>query len=151
MSNAACICISLSVIRITITFWDKCINSYYNQGVSDCCVELNGKRISAIVCLGTGTTFNVSAYKGYKSFTSDNFIIEPINMSAGGDSSSTFIETGDPTYHWVNINITRTKTYNASTGILTASYYCKGYVNSSQNSCIAEASKDSEVVAWLIY
>ncbi len=71
--------------------------------------------------MGTGTSFNVSSYPGYKNFTTANFICEPVNISKyvsvsfshDGDSGG----TSGTAYN--NASYSFNKTYNASSGVLT--------------------------------
>jgi hypothetical protein len=67
-----------------------------------------------IVDLGTGNNINVSNIPGYKSFTVDNFIIEPIR---GGQTSVTPASTGGNLFCYADVS----KSYNATTGIFTRS------------------------------
>lgn len=69
-----------------------------------------------VVDLGTGTSFNVSGYPGYESFTAANFIIEPI---AHTQTHGNYTINDSKSYYAKNVS-TVTKSYNASTGILTA-------------------------------
>ena len=74
-----------------------------------------------MVDLGTGTSFNVSSYPGYQSFTIDNFIISTISISSAGPSRS---YSGWSCTNSPNISLegsTLTKNYNSSTGILSLS------------------------------
>lgn len=69
-----------------------------------------------VVDLGTGTSFNVSGYPGYESFTAANFIIEPIaHTQKKGDYT-----INDGNSYWAQTTTTITKSYNATTGVLTA-------------------------------
>ena len=75
---------------------------------------------SGIEYLGEGTTFDVSSYSGYQNFTVDNFIVEAVGSSSGNGShnhSSNFTDTNTAQ---VSCSINAGKTYNPSTGILTA-------------------------------
>lgn len=76
---------------------------------------------SKVVDLGTGSSFNVSGYSGYKNFTNDNFIV-----CAKSGSYSQFQNMGGQNTvqnitpsAYCSINVT--KSYNAETGILSAS------------------------------
>ena len=69
-----------------------------------------------IINLGTGTSFNVSSYDGYKNFTNDNFIIG----ASSGNCPSLGSKTENSTRAKAN-GFTISKSYNASTGILTIS------------------------------
>lgn len=66
-----------------------------------------------IIDLGIGTSFDLTKYAGYKYFTSDNFI----GIEVGANTNS--FRDGPDVYG--NISYTNSKTYNASTGILTVS------------------------------
>lgn len=74
--------------------------------------------------LGTGTSFDVTKYAGYKNFTADNFVIEPQNANSTNNGRGHFPE-GNMTITLYN-QLTKTKTYNAASGILTAYYTVMG-------------------------
>ena len=65
-----------------------------------------------IVDLGTSNNINVSHIQGYKNFTVDNFIIEPIK---GGQTSVTPASSGGNLFCYADVS----KSYNPSTGIFT--------------------------------
>lgn len=73
-----------------------------------------------IIDLGTGTSFNVSNYSGYRNFTASNFIVCAKNGSysqsqnMGGQNTVQNITPG------ANCSTSVTKSYDASTGVLTA-------------------------------
>lgn len=76
---------------------------------------------SQIYDLGTGTSFNVSSVSGYRNFTVDNFIIEPIS----GFSGSAGWNSGPTEKEWYEsgtfgFSVSKNKTYNNVTGILNA-------------------------------
>ncbi len=64
-----------------------------------------------VVYLGTGTSFDVTKYSGYQSFTSDNFIVSAISCygNIAGTTVNSSVNTGN--------SATISKIYNASTGI----------------------------------
>ena len=71
-----------------------------------------------LIFLGTGTSFDVTQYNGYEGFTEDNFICEPVNRSSVGWGSAT---SGYNKYvPSARAKAFITKTYNASTGILSS-------------------------------
>lgn len=78
-----------------------------------------------MINLGTGTSFDVSNYNGYQNFTTDNFIVcaksgsysQSQNM---GDQNTVLNITPS-----ASCNISVSKSYNATTGILTASEVVK--------------------------
>ncbi len=70
-----------------------------------------------IIDLGTGTSFNVSSYSGYESFTIDNFLVVPTVTSQGKSLSG----TDQNENHSGSATFSLNKSYNASTGILTVS------------------------------
>lgn len=78
-------------------------------------VTINGTKI---VDLGTGNNINVSNIPGYKSFTVDNFIIEPVS---GGQTSVTPTNVGGNLYCYADVS----KSYDASTGIFNRTVQAK--------------------------
>ena len=75
-----------------------------------------------IIDLGTGTSFNVSNYNEYKSFTTSNFLCEPINGSSslhGGSIAQSRYSGG----------INFSKSYNSDTGILNVNISAIVYFN----------------------
>jgi hypothetical protein len=90
---------------------------YYNKVTINQTATYNAGINAALVNLGTGQSFNVSNYSGYKNFTVDNFILYPVAIAEwqhGSDHMS-----GD--WHFGSGgSLTLTKSYNNSTGILTA-------------------------------
>lgn len=91
-----------------------------------------------VVYLGTGTSFDLTQYANYKNLTEDDFIVET-------QSVGTRYGTGGYSVHDVYAYGTLHKDYDASTGILTASYACIGG-NSAHNQVTSTAS----VKAYLI-
>ena len=69
------------------------------------------------VNLGTGTSFNVSNYPGYKKFTTDNFYFNSVSYTANTGSG----ERSDGGYLTISGGNTLSKSYDASTGVLTIS------------------------------
>lgn len=71
--------------------------------------------IMRVIDLGTGTSFTVTQYAGYQKFTADNFI--------AGVISAPSIRTDYPnSVRYARAHgFTLSKSYNASTGILTVS------------------------------
>ena len=74
-----------------------------------------------VVNLGSGTSFNVSGYSGYKNFTNDNFIV---CAKAGSYSQSQNMGEQNTVQYITpsaSCTINVTKSYNANTGVLSAS------------------------------
>lgn len=68
--------------------------------------------------LGTGTSFDVTEYAGYKNFTADNFICEPVQQTVGSwgsvaSGANSYVPQGRSRAYM-------SKTYDASTGILSS-------------------------------
>ena len=89
----------------------------YNAGFSD----------STIIYLGTGTTFDLKKYSYYANLTQDNFIIEPVNISVDyvSPAAKPAYAAEVTTHVWGNSGIV--KSYNQSTGTLSAYVYCGAY------------------------
>ena len=69
---------------------------------------------SNVVNLGTGTSFNVSSYSGYKNFTASNFIISIVKTSTSASTTDADAYNGA-----ANIQVQPTISYNSSTGNVT--------------------------------
>ena len=103
--------------------------------------------------LGAGTSFNVSNIPGYRNFTVNNFAIEQNgNISFTGPQ----VATGgyDDNYLQANGGSTINKSYNANTGVLTASITVNAqavmYQGGSSNFPTSSSGSGS-VKAWVIY
>lgn len=66
--------------------------------------------------LGTATSFDVSSYPNYDSFTVDSFLINTFEQ--GSANASVSIGTDQPEYGYSSVSLV--KSYDASTGVLTA-------------------------------
>ena len=109
----------------------------------------NIKKISGgnanVYSLGTGTSFNVTSYSGYASFTKDNFIVEPV-----GANVSNWYDKGDEYCKgYLNPYVNLTKSY--SNGVLTAKVTGGMNVKTGDGGTLSvSASVDSSVKAYLI-
>ncbi len=93
----------------TTTTVEEALNELYAKSES-------GK----VIDLGTGTSFDVSSVTGYRNFTADNFIITAVPASTSKNisyASSNGYASGSSNS---SASCSVTKTYNATTGILTA-------------------------------
>lgn len=101
---------------------------------------------STVISLGSGTSFNVaSKYTDYKKLTGDNFVVEPINGSASGGSWS----ISDGLKYGCSATWSIAKSYNASTGILSAYMAVSGKIHNGgwNGNCF---SGNKSVKAYLI-
>ncbi len=71
---------------------------------------------STVISLGTGTSFNVTSQANYRNFTVNNFVVEPVAGSASGGSWN----ISDGLKYGCSATWSITKSYNASTGVLSA-------------------------------
>ena len=114
----------------------------YNQGYNA------GQAASGAIDLGSGTSFDVkSKYSNYRNLNVNNFAIEPdaipdIIYPANRKRVNADI---DP-----NLMLRKTKSYNANTGILTASYYAYGGYGSSSISVKDYIDRTLAVHAWIV-
>ena len=73
--------------------------------------------------LGVGTSFDVSAFAGYETFTADDFMVQPDEVLSGSDSKS---GGADWYINSVRTNLSAsagvTKSYDAATGIFTCQF-----------------------------
>lgn len=111
---------------------------------------------STIINLGSAQSFDVSSYEGYKNFTEDNFIIETdytTSYSGSGTSNSTISgnwDSSDTDYAYVYAWHIKKKTYDPSTGILTA-YIEIGIRGTSTGHSLSYKSTKKPVKAYLVY
>ena len=105
------------------------------------------------ICLGTGRSFDLQSLgiSGYANLTADNFICVTSSTSVGNSNSSGYSWGSGDSYNnssYVGV----TKSYNASTGVLTLS---GGYLSNSagKNNGQGRQSKSSNctITTWLIY
>ena len=121
------------------------INELYN-------IAINNSQ--SVVYLGTGTSFNLSSYSGYQNFTANNFIVgvqsgtgsgqvyTKVGLSGGG-SASTHVYMG---------SFSVSKSYNASTGVLTVSAPSTGLsVSTDQTLRENSAVQTYTAFAYLVY
>ena len=125
------------VIRIIVEW---CINSYYTSGKTQGC---------SIYDLGTGSSFNVSTISDidYTKLSANNFIIEVVSGSTGRSGSGHVdnYSCGAMVKGYVN------KSYNASTGVLSASVSAEGgYYCNNSGSFSGSAGVSYTVKAYLV-
>ena len=79
-----------------------------------------GLSYGTAILLGTGTSFNVSKYSYYGSLTTDDFVVEPASLSLDyvSPKAKPTYTAAVSTHVWGSCCIT--KSYDASTGVLTA-------------------------------
>ena len=101
-----------------------------------------------VIDLGVGTSFNVTSYPGYESFTNANFIVE--QAAAPGISNARGYVISDGQTYYVDGTFGLYKNYNASTGILTAYNYCNAGIKNHDGWTGTKAQTNSNVKAYLI-
>ena len=98
-----------------------------------------------LINLGTGTSFNVSGYEGYESFTIDNFIVGVTSGNApiGGSSKHTCRPSAG--------GFTISKSYDSLNGILTIKGYTQtcGTRDDSSNSWVQTVTQTMTCFAYL--
>ena len=67
--------------------------------------------------MGTGTSFTVTSYSGYKNFTTDNFILVPNNGSGYGGNNGNYCNQNED-YQPYAAYTSPSCSYNSSTGLL---------------------------------
>lgn len=95
--------------------------NYYTVGGADTVFPFKSKSVHlGIICLGEGTSFDVSNYDGYENFTLNNFIVCLSKVSTSnndhGRASNVNIGTG-------TITVSPVINYDSSTGMLTISNF----------------------------
>lgn len=105
---------------------------------------------SNVVNLGTGTSFDIKAYYAdYKQLTANDFVIEPEALPDQVlGSKGTHTVNSSNVYAWMRF--TKTKNYNAETGILTAYVTPSGGYGSSTAGVSDTASDNRPVHAYLL-
>lgn len=107
-------------------------------------------KTTEVVYLGSGTSFNVSSYKGYENFTADNFIVQMNNLSNWNSQYNSDI-SGSGTYFFSKVSISLGKSYNANTGVLSAYYSISNNYGAHMASPPSTTSSGTIAVsAWLI-
>ena len=101
-----------------------------------------------VIDLGVGTSFNVTSYPGYESFTNANFIVE--QAATPGISNARGYVIGDGQTYYVDGTFGLYKSYNANTGILTAYNYCNAGIKNHDGWTGTKAQTNSNVKAYLI-
>lgn len=105
---------------------------------------------SSAVDLGTGTSFDVSNYADYQSFTTDNFAIVPTASKSGSASGGATSEGSSG--HTLSCSCSFTPNYDSSTGVFTVS--CRLYAHSQFRNNSGNATYDNtsniNVHAYLI-
>ena len=98
---------------------------------------------SEIIYLGTGTSFNLQTLgiTGWQKFTVNNFIVEMASSADSGQSGRT--DCQHPRF-----TITPNKSYNSSTGVLTASI--SGYGWATNGAWYEHNSTSTSVKAYLV-
>ena len=103
---------------------------------------------SGISNLGAGISFDVSMYDGYKNFTNNNFVIEYNSAIASSSGDNGFLKDQvGSTYHWPSYSVNPYKSYNSTTGILTA--YINVSTSITPKICGTKTEKH-QVTAYLI-
>ena len=75
---------------------------------------------TTVIYLGTGNSFNLTSYEGYEKFTADNFIVEVYSGSVSSGHLDRYNGTlSCETSCYATGSYTLSKTYNASSGVLT--------------------------------
>ena len=93
----------------------------------------------SVAYLGLDTSFDLTSYPNYKNFTVDDFIVEAQNASTKYNTSYNGYVYDAFVYGRLN------KSYNATTGVLTASYSCIG-----GNSAHQQVESNAKVKAYLL-
>ena len=106
-----------------------------------------GSKKMTVIDLGEGNSFNVSAYTDiYNELSLSNFYVEPIS----GSWSSSGMYAGSSRNTYVSSSISLNKSYESTTGVLTA-YISGSTSNHSDQKYLGGASGTVSVHAYLIY
>lgn len=100
-----------SIIATAIT--NKGITTSANASAQVMANNISSITGTKVINLGNGTSFNVSNYSGYKNFTIDNFIVGIYSAGVTQTSHQEYNQSGRAS------GFTISKSYNASTGVLT--------------------------------
>ena len=115
--------------------------------------ELKTGKAQIVIDLGTGTSFDVSAYSGFENFTVDNFICE---QSESGAASG---DTGFRSASWYDnqcrgygdCSVVLNKSYDSVTGVLTAEVELSGSSTGKTNGGIGDTCSYSDKVPVKAY
>ncbi len=101
------------------------------------------------IYVGQGTSFDLKSYNGYQNFTNSNFLVEPIGFNETRTSGTVYLEND----LWAGVQFTLVKSYNTSTGILTAYGSATGeagYDNSGYRHTERSITNNAQVKLYLL-
>lgn len=110
-------------------------------------IQTNSQKI---IFLGSGTSFDLTSYEGYKTFTNDDFIVGVVSASATNASADGY---DDNKYYGRASGFSISKNYDPSTGILTitgASQNITTNWSGNGTAYVAAGIQNMVVNAWLI-
>ena len=100
-----------------------------------------------VIYLGTGTSFNISSYEGYETFTTDNFIVGIKSIST--TATSWCFSDGASSPGTTTQSCIISSSYDKNTGILTISNTQPNTIITPNN--ISSINSTTTVFAYLIY
>ncbi len=103
------------------------VDAAYQRGKSEATISVQGVTFSNIAFLGSGSSFNVSSYSNYGTYTADNFIVSINSLNISGHHDNNVSEGSDGSK-----GSTITKSYNASTGVFTVGGTSTSFTNYTQ-------------------
>ena len=116
--------------------------------------ESSAPPIMTSICLGTGRSFDLQALgiSDYANLTADNFVCETSSTSVSNANSSGYTWPSGESYN-NSYYTTVTKSYNASTGVLTLT---GGYLSNSAGKNNGQGQQNNRtsnctITVWLIY
>ncbi len=116
---------------------------YYKDGADTVTPFKSG----AVIDMGTGTSFNVAKYyDNYAKLTADNFICVPVGGSVSAGSRNYAYSGG----MGITLGIDSVKSYDATTGVLTAYFRPYGYYPYDGSGKLSAASANMACRAYLV-
>lgn len=150
----------IGVVALTLTAnqvsYSPSDTSFNVENVNDALNELyklsstSSSGSFTVIDLGTGRQFNVSSYDGYKNFTKDNFIVEPVGNSSAGVGNNALQPGTSHKNFWPSGTYKLTKDYDETTGILKSSGKLEVKLGSSEGGVWGPWSQTKDVHAYLI-
>ena len=116
---------------------------YYKAGAD----SVTPFKTTKVISLGTGTSFNVTAYEGYKNFTTSNFLYKLVKPSSDLTTSATTAHNGQNTATSGTVTTTVSESY--SNGVYKVTISEKLTVQPWANDA-ASKSRNLTVKAYLI-
>ena len=149
------VAVTLTADQVSFTPNDSSFSVNNTKAAIDSLYDMALNNSQSVVYLGTGTSFDLTSYSGYQNFTADNFIVGIQKATASGSVSvGVGLSGGGSASASVSApSITVSKSYDASTGLLTVSpaSAALSYSKSWQMTLNSTGSQTYTYFAYLVY